>query len=463
MVIVKSQGSTPTERLLADLCERSFLKLWSYPNPVKDDGDELCDLLAVFENQIFIFFDRESRQLDKSDKDPLVYWKRWKKKVIDDQIRTAHGAERYIKSGRGIFLDKALEVQFPIDIDYDKMIVHKIIVAHGAKEACEKFSDDNVYGSLAILYGQSNAQFPFPFKIDIHKENPVHVFDSYNLPIIFGELDTFFDFSSYLEAKIEAIKSLDALYYCGEEDLLAHYYLNFDKSKKKHFIGTSEKDINFVMIWEGEWKNFIELEIYKKKKSADKVSYLWDELIQRTCQNSLDGTLRGNATLLKGQSAIHEMAKEPRFARRTLSELMIQAIRKFPESSQPIMRYLSFMPSFYKEKGYVFLQLKVDKITDYENDYRPMRVAMLEIACGAAKNKFTHLEKVIGIAIDAPKFTRMNSEDFVLMDCSHWPDDLREHYEKENEKWGFFKSANLTLHEMKVTEFPVIEKNNSKR
>jgi hypothetical protein len=217
------------------------------------------------------------------------------------------------------------------------------------------------------------------------------------------------------------------------------------------------------MIWEGEWKNFIELEIYKKKKSADKVSYLWDELIQRTCQNSLDGTLRGNATLLKGQSAIHEMAKEPRFARRTLSELMIQAIRKFPESSQPIMRYLSFAPSFYKEKGYVFLQLKVDKITDYENDYRPMRVAMLEIACGAAKNKFAHLEKVIGIAIDAPKFTRMNSEDFVLMDCSYWPDDLREHYEKENEKWGFFKSANLTLHEMKVTEFPVIEKNNSKR
>jgi len=463
MVIVKSKGSTPTERLLADLCERSFLKLWSYPNPVNDDGDELCDLLAVFENQVFIFFDRESRQLDKSDKDPLVNWKRWEKKVIDDQIRTAHGAERYIKSGRGIFLDKALEVQFPIDIDYDKMIVHKIIVAHGAKEACEKFSDDNVYGSLAILYGHSDAQSPFPFKIDIDKENPVHVFDSYNLPIIFGELDTFFDFSSYLEAKIEAIKSLDALFYCGEEDLLAHYYLNFDKSKKKHFIGTSQKDINFVMIWEGEWKTFVELEIYKKKKSSDKVSYLWDELIQRTCQNSLDGTLRGNATLLKGQSAIHEMAKEPRFARRALSEHMIQAIRKFPESSQPIMRHLSFMPSFYEEKGYVFLQLKVDKITDYENDYRPKRLAMLEIACGAAKNKFAHLKKVIGIAIDAPKFTKMNSEDFVLMDCSHWPDDLREHYEKENEMLGFFKSANLTLREKKVTEFPVIEKNNSKR
>jgi hypothetical protein len=144
MVIVKSKGVTPTERLLADLCEKSFLKSWSYPNPVKDDRDELCDLLAVFENHVFIFFDRENRQLDNLSKDPLVNWNRWKKRVIDDQMRSAHGAERYIKSGRDIFLDKALEVPFPIDIDPEKMIIHKIIIAHGAKEACEK--------SLIIMY-----------------------------------------------------------------------------------------------------------------------------------------------------------------------------------------------------------------------------------------------------------------------------------------------------------------------
>lgn len=41
----KSTGVTETERLLAEFCERSFLKLWSYPNPFKDDGHELCDLL----------------------------------------------------------------------------------------------------------------------------------------------------------------------------------------------------------------------------------------------------------------------------------------------------------------------------------------------------------------------------------------------------------------------------------
>lgn len=293
------------------------------------------------------------------------------------------------------------------------------------------------------------------------RENPVHVFDSHNLPIIFAELDTFFDFTSYLDAKIDAIKSLNCLGYCGEEDLLAHYFLNFDKSKKKHFIGTRRKDINFVMVGEGEWKDFTELPIYKNKRVADKASYLWDEVIQRTCQNALDGTLLGNSNLLKGKSAIHEMAKEPRFSRRALAEQMTNAIRNFPNSSQPLMRYLSFMPSFYEGKGYVFLQLKVAGIIDYENDYLPKRQAMLEIACGAARNRFEHLKTVIGIAIDAPKFTNRNSEDFILMDCSQWSDQLREHYEAANEGLGFFKSNHLAIHQKTVKEFPIPNKKES--
>jgi hypothetical protein len=55
MPISKSLGVTTTEQLLADLCDRSFLKLWSYPNPFKDDRKELCDLLAVFENHVSFF------------------------------------------------------------------------------------------------------------------------------------------------------------------------------------------------------------------------------------------------------------------------------------------------------------------------------------------------------------------------------------------------------------------------
>jgi hypothetical protein len=452
MAIVRSTGVTRTERLLADLCERSFLKLWSYPNPFKDDRDELCDLLAVFEDHVFIFFDRENRQLDAIDKDPLVNWERWKRKVIDAQIRTAHGAERYIRSGRGVFLDKASTVPFPLNVDPDRMIVHKIIVAHGADEACKNFSDSNVYGSLAVAYDEKDRSINFPFMVNLDRANPVHIFDSHNLPILFDELDTFYDLTAYLDAKVEAIRKFKFLMYCGEEDLLAHYFLNFDEQTDRHFIGTREEGIGGVWIGEGEWKDFIEKDAYKNKKQADRVSYFWDEVIQKTCQNALDGTLLGNADLFQGQSAIREMAKEPRFSRRALSEHMIAAIQNFPETPQPIVRNLSFMPSFFEGKAYVFLQFKMSEIGDYENDYRPKRRALLEVACGAAKNKFPHLKKVIGIVIDAPKFTIRNSEDFILMNCEDWTEEQRSYYEHANEVLGFFKTG--TLIHKRIQNFP---------
>jgi len=170
--ITKSKGVTPTEKLLADLCERTFLKLWSYPNPVKEDKNELCDLLAVFDDHVFIFFDRENLAFSNDSKDHLISWNRWKRKVIYDQARTAHGAERYIKSGRGIFLDKDLRIPFPINIDHQKMVVHKIIIAHGAKEACESFSDENIYGSLGMFYVKGAPELPFPFMVHMNREKP---------------------------------------------------------------------------------------------------------------------------------------------------------------------------------------------------------------------------------------------------------------------------------------------------
>lgn len=452
----KSSGVTATERLLAEFCERSFLKLWSYPNPHKNDGHELCDLLAVFGDTVFIFFDRENELPLISDKDPQVLWDRWKRNVIDRQVRTAHGAERYIRSGRPIFLDAKREKPLPVPFDKDKALVHKIIVAHGAKEACEQSSPQNVYGSLAITYTETDGGLTHPFHIEIDKRNPVHVLDSHNMPVVLRELDTVSDFSAYLDEKVRAAATLDYLSYCGEEDLLGHYLLNYDAATRRHVIGPKGKDkgtFNGVMIGEGEWRDFVQTDLYKNTKNEDRISYFWDELIQRTCQNSLDGTLGGNSDIALGESAIYEMVKEPRFMRRGLAEKMLTAVERFPDTG-PFARQVTLLPSFEPNVGYILLQLRVPDAFRSEPDYRGKRQAILEIACGAAKNKFPNLIKIIGIGIDAPKFSGgIVAEDFILMPCETWPEETKAYYEELNKEWNFFGTPALREFRDRVTQF----------
>ena len=469
--IRKSKGVTPTEKFLSDLCERTFLKLWSYPNPYKEDGKELCDLIAVFEDHVFVFFDRKSGRLDNLPKDLSLKWKRWKKEVIDKQIKTSKGAERYISDGNPIFLDDRCETALPVEIPKNAKI-HKFIVAHGAEEACKDSSSNNVYGSLGICYEEPSKHRPdspfsaeleelekrlkkLPFLISMKKDDPVHILDSFNLEIVMGELDTIFDFTSFITEKEDAIGRYRSLIYCGEEDLLAHYFLNYDEKHSRYRIGTDEKDVSSIMIEEGKWKDFAESEHYRNRKKENEVSYCWDRLLQKTCQNALDGTLTGDVDLKRTENLIREMAKEPRATRRFLSEQIRKAIETFPESEHTVERKLTFMSSsVYPDKGYVFLQVKCPQIRNDKIDYIESRRHMLTIACGAAKNRFPHLNTVVGIAIDSPKFAREVSEDFALLDCSEWSEEVSEYYERENEDLEFFKSGNQVKTERSVKDFP---------
>lgn len=451
-----SGGVTATERLLAEFCERSFLKLWSYPNPHKDDGHELCDLLSVFGDTLFIFFDRESKLPEVPDKDPQVLWDRWKRNVIDRQVKTAHGAERYIRSGRPIFVDAKREKLLPVPFDKDKAAIHKIIVAHGAREACERASPQNVYGSLAITYKETDGGLTHPFHIEIDRHNLVHVLDSHNMPIVLRELDTVSDFSAYLDEKVRAAAAFEHLSYCGEEDLLGHYLVNYDDANKRHVIGPRGKDrgkVNGVMIGEGEWRDFVQTGVYKNTKNEDRISYFWDQLIQRTCQNSLEGMLGGNSNIERGESAIYEMVKEPRFMRRGLSEKMLAAVDRFPDTGS-FTRQVTFLPSFEPNVGYVLLQLRVPEEFRTVPDLREKRQTLLEIACGAAKNRFSNLVKVIGIGIEAPKFSDgAVAEDFILMPCESWPDERKTYYEEMNREWNFFGTPALRQFKDRVTQF----------
>jgi hypothetical protein len=154
---------------------------------------------------------------------------------------------------------------------------------------------------------------------------------------------------------------LDLLSYCGEKDLLAHYFLNFHDVNKRHIIGSKDPKVNAVMIGEGEWQGFVETATYKNTKKVNSISYFWDDLLQRTCRNLIDAD--GQLRHPRGPSAIYEMAKAARFMRRWLTERICEAIDTFPDNEGGVQRKTTYLPTYYKGTGYVFLQLRVDSST----------------------------------------------------------------------------------------------------
>ena len=103
---------------------------------------------------------------ETSDRDPELVWSRWKKQVVDKQIATAKGAERYLRSGRPVYIDDRMTTPMPLPLAQN-LKVHKIVIAHGAKDACKAFSEANISGSLAISYDDNRDELAQPFHVQI--------------------------------------------------------------------------------------------------------------------------------------------------------------------------------------------------------------------------------------------------------------------------------------------------------
>src|SRR5712691_4619204 len=150
----RSKGFTPSEMLLADLCDQSFLSLWSYPNLFNDrgkvrsgSGKELCDLLVVFGDHILIFSDKSCNYPNTGD--PITDWRRWYRRSVQASADQIYGAERWIRDFPDhIFLDHACTQQLPITLpSRSSMNIHRICIALGASERAQA---QKGVGSLAI-------------------------------------------------------------------------------------------------------------------------------------------------------------------------------------------------------------------------------------------------------------------------------------------------------------------------
>lgn len=438
-----------TEKTLSDLCDLAFLKLWSFPNPYKEPGKELCDVLVVFDNNIIIF---SVKNIKYNENKGLAGWQRWKRKAIDESITQINGAEKWIKNHPDqIYLNKNCNTIIPIN-SKKKFKIYRIVVAHGISDSIANIPG-NTSGSLGIKYSDNNDFEDIQYFVELPKSPIYHILDSANLEILLKELDTITDFINYLKEKEKAIKLSKIVTYTGEEDVMGQYLRTIEPETGKHYI-LKDKNKDLIVDFENMiWKNFSNSYEYKEKKILDKSSYLWDKYLQQLCEYALNGELTGNIDIFQESSPIKEMAKESRFYRRILSGGIIQSVNYFPEIADDYTRQVRLIMSEDNKSAYVFLQIKYNEQDDYETVVRPKRRQMLNIACGTLKNKHSFLQKIVGIAINSPKHHIYADQDYILLDCKKWTRKDRSHYYNLNKDYNFWKQKN----ELKVVnsyEYP---------
>lgn len=130
----RSEGLTPSERVLSELCDRSFLKLWTYPNLFKKPSKELTDLLVVFGRDVIIFSDKSCAFPDSGDAG--VDWSRWYRKSIAKSAHQIDQAERWFRNYPGeAYLDARCTTRLPVALPTaGDMRIHRICVALNATE-----------------------------------------------------------------------------------------------------------------------------------------------------------------------------------------------------------------------------------------------------------------------------------------------------------------------------------------
>ncbi|WP_437724764.1 hypothetical protein [Sorangium sp. So ce861] len=435
-VVEKLEGTTPSERYLKALCERSFLSLWSYPNVYRDQGKrghkgigkEVCDLLVVFGNDVIIFSDKSCAFPDTGNVE--VDWRRWYKRSIEKSADQVYGAERWIREyPERLFLDPQCTQRFPLNIGSPSEIrFHRIVVALGAGERCRKHHDGGS-GSLMLApevsppTAANMCQLPsVPFVVGRMPkgEGFVHVFDDVSLDIVMRELDTVSDFVAYLNDKEGFVLSGRLIMSLGEENLLASYLVNWDEHGRHYF--PTAPDNRALILGEDLWDGLSVDPRYQKFKNENHASYLWDKVIETFNRDILAGRMvRGNEHGVAGhEKRVRALARPTRFVR---TQLALALGHLFQNAPPDMTSFRSVVPDAQPDTGYIFLLVPRGADEDFE-EYRIGRGNMLMSYCMVFKSLTPGVRHVVGIATAPRSPTGEACEEVVYIDGGEWtPED----------------------------------------
>jgi len=461
-------GKTKTEQYLHQLCERSFLSLWTYASVYNDkrqgaggDGQEVCDLLVVFGNHVIIISDKACKF--RTDINLDIAWARWYKAAVHESAKQIWGAERWIRTfPERLFVDRAATVRFPINIPPNEtMRLHRVVVAHDAGVACRRALGGS--GSLMILPSvtgndhlvpRSEGGRPFVIGDIDPSKGFVHVLDDVTLDIVVQTLDTIADFVGYLDRRENFIRSGCLGGAAGEEDLLA-YYLKKIGPDNRHCFYVPE-GIARVIVSEGHWREFQRGDALKAKISADEVSYQWDALIEVFSRNIKAGTQHycTHRSIREQEVIVRMLAGESRLRRRFLAGALVEMIRD-TRSHMMRKRYIEQWEA--TDPYYVFLLLPTTYGT--REEYRMVRRQILSDLCMIAKCECPGAKHIVGIATESGQ-REDRSEDAAYLDATNWTEECAAEalrVRREYEQQGL--AGNRTYIYRNVKEYPVAPTN----
>src|SRR6266480_3860377 len=136
----------------------------------------------------------------------------------------------------------------------------------------------------------------------------------------------------YLTKKEQFLQGEKTVWAAGEDDLLG-YYLKDINSKGEHDFIVPE-NASHVYIGEGFWNSFASSSQRKRQVRADKVSYLWDMLIERFNEHILGGTqyYTTHPSVEHAEQVVRYLAREPRTRRRMLARSLLLILETTPSS-----------------------------------------------------------------------------------------------------------------------------------
>lgn len=452
--VIRSDGITAAERYLQRLCERTFLRLWSYPGVYRDQkgGKELADLLVVFGDDIIVFSDKSCAFPNTGDL--KVDWGRWHRTAVMEAAKQARGAERWIRLHPDrLFLDVNCTRPFPIALPpSSRARFHRVVVAHNVAERCRKHFGGGS-GSLMYSAGVSGrADIPFVIGDLDPSRGFVHVLDDAALEIVLGTLDTVSDFVAYLRAKEEFVRSGRLGMFAGEEELLA-VYLTHSTKEAHHFPVLGDGATMFLD--QGHWTRFQSSPERRAQLAANEISYAWDHLIATFERHALDGTFefRTNDKVRDVEPMLRILAAEDRTRRRYLSEQYIGLLKTPISAGRPFnARVIASLDG--GGPTYVFVTLSEAHAASRE-EYRRQRRKFAEWYALAATHRFPHFEIIAVIAsepLDDPNAER--SEDLFLLRREQYTSEMEAEGRRLYEEWGLLKTTRALA--TTVTEYPAV-------